>query len=114
MDELIRRGDAVAVFGDVHPLDYNAQACLSQIREIPAVDTWPMPWIDAEKEKPETYVEVLCYYEYFRYGDYNCMVERMDVGSWSEYGWGGDGLLGDKVKVLYWTPLPPVPKEKEG
>ena len=36
MDELIRRGDAVAVFGDVHPLDYNAQSYLSQIKKLPA------------------------------------------------------------------------------
>ena len=42
MDEFIRRRDAVAVFGDVHPLDYNAQAYLSRIKQIPAADVRPV------------------------------------------------------------------------
>jgi len=37
MSDLINREDAIAVFGDVHPLDHNANAYLSKIKALPSV-----------------------------------------------------------------------------
>ena len=38
MTDYIRRKAAIAVFGDAHPLDYNAQAYRHGIETIPAAD----------------------------------------------------------------------------
>lgn len=42
MPDLIERKDALSVFGDIHPLDYSAQAYANQIAKIPAVDAEPV------------------------------------------------------------------------
>ena len=36
MDDLISRQATIDAFGDVHPLDYNAQAYLSKIKDLPS------------------------------------------------------------------------------
>ena len=38
MTEYISREDALAVFGDVHPMDYNANAYIEKIKAIPKAD----------------------------------------------------------------------------
>ena len=62
-------------------------------------------WINASECKPIEYENVLCWYEYFRYGDYNCMYQTYGVGFYADGYWGGD-VKGDKAKVLAWMPLP--------
>lgn len=64
-------------------------------------------WIPIEDKLPEDFEMVLCWYEYFRYGDYNRMEETYGVGFYdSQYKlWGGD-VSGHKVKVLAWMTLP--------
>ena len=37
MSDLISRDAALQCFGDVHPLDYNANAVMSKINKLPAV-----------------------------------------------------------------------------
>ena len=37
MSDLIYRNDAIEVFGDVHPLDYNAMTYINKIKNIPAI-----------------------------------------------------------------------------
>lgn len=37
-------------------------------------------WYDAQTDPPKENDEYLCYYEYFRYGNYNCMYRTMDRG----------------------------------
>ena len=69
-------------------------------------------WISVKERLPEEYKDVLCYYEYFRYGDYNCMFRTIDRGYYGDGRWGGEAGQGHKNKVLAWMPLPDPPKEK--
>lgn len=68
-------------------------------------------WIPVTERLPEEYQDVLCYYEYFRYGEYNCMFRTIDRGYYGDGRWGGEAGQGHKNKVLYWMPLPKGPKE---
>lgn len=68
-------------------------------------------WIPVAERLPEEYTDVLCYYEYFRYGDYNCMFRTIDRGYYGDGRWGGEAGQGCKNKVLAWMPLPEPPTE---
>lgn len=72
-------------------------------------------WIPCSEKLPEDYENVLCWYEYFRYGDYNRMWKDYGIGYYaSEYNaWGGYGIQGQKVMVIAWMPLPAPYKEVE-
>lgn len=58
---------------------------------------------------PDDYTDVLVWFEYFRYGDYNCLYQTYGIGSYSteydswminhETGW-------HKLRVLAWMPMP--------
>ena len=63
-------------------------------------------WIPVTERLPDEYEDVLCYYEYFRYGDYNCMFRTIDRGYYGDGRWGGEAGQGHKNKVLAWMPLP--------
>lgn len=78
-----------------------------QLANAPTIDSFhPMPrWIPVSERFPEEYEYVLCWYEYFRYGDYNCMYKTYGVGFYGDGHWGGD-VTGHKVKVFAWMPLP--------
>lgn len=69
-------------------------------------------WIPVTERLPKEYTDVLCYYEYFRYGDYNCMFRTIDRGYYGNGRWGGEAGQGHKNKVLAWMPLPEPPKEE--
>lgn len=45
MADLIERQDAINVFGDVHPLDYNAQSYLDAIKALPSAQRKKGHWI---------------------------------------------------------------------
>ena len=66
-------------------------------------------WISCKGRLPEAYTDVLVWFEYFRYGDYNRLYQMYGIGnycakydSWMinyETGW-------RKLRVLAWVPLP--------
>ena len=70
-------------------------------------------WISAD-QLPEPFKDVLVWFEYYRYGDYNCMFQTYGLGyalddKWSDFvnhesGW-------HKLKIIAWQPLPEPPKE---
>lgn len=70
-------------------------------------------WIPVEERLPENGEKVLCWYEYFRYGEYNRMYQTYDIGYQFGGSWGGEVARGHRAKVLAWMPLPKPPK-KEG
>lgn len=66
-------------------------------------------WIPCSEQLPEDYVDVLVWFEYFRYGDYNCLYQTWGIGDYSEeYGsWMVNHESGwNKLRVIAWMPLP--------
>lgn len=68
-----------------------------------------MEWISVEDRLPDKYVDVLVWYEYFRYGEYNRMYQTHGIG----YQVNGDWHVlcgGSRIEVFAWMPLPEPPK----
>lgn len=68
-------------------------------------------WISVKDRLPESDDTVLCWYEYYRFGDHNAMYQTYGIGHYFNGMWGGDVANGRKAKVLYWQPMPEPPKE---
>lgn len=117
MNDAISRAAALAVVEKMYKLcegnlsDYHdlLVACFTDL-------TPAQQWISCEERLPEAYVDVLVWFEYYRYGDYNCLYQMHGIGtyikeydSWiinHETGWG-------KLRVFAWMPLP-APAKIEG
>lgn len=67
-------------------------------------------WIDVNDRLPENGENVLCWYEYFRYGEYNRMFKTYGIGYQYNGSWGGEVSNGTKTKVLAWRELPDPPR----
>ena len=74
-----------------------------------------MEWIDVNERLPEEDMTVLCWYEYYRFGNYNGMHQTYGLGYYL-HGlelWGGEVSNGMKCRVIAWQPLPEPPKVGE-
>lgn len=69
-----------------------------------------MEWISVKDRLPNDGEDILCWYEYFRYGNYNCMYQTYGIGYQYNGHWGGEVSKGVKAKVLAWMPLPEPPE----
>lgn len=67
-------------------------------------------WIPVTERLPEDGDVVLCWYEYFRFGEYNRMYRTYGIGYYINGMWGGDVSSGRNTKVLAWMPLPAPPE----
>lgn len=73
-------------------------------------------WIPVEERMPEEGVDVLVWFEYFRYGNYNRLFQTTGIsyayeGEWSGFVNGSSGW--QQLKVIAWQPLPAPYKEGE-
>lgn len=68
-------------------------------------------WISVEDRLPENGQKVLCWYEYFRFGNYNRMYRTYGIGYCFHGNWGGEVAQGQRCKVLAWMPLPEPPED---
>lgn len=81
-----------------------------EVEKIPLSDRW----IPCNERLPEDYTDVLVWFEYYRYGDYNRLYQMHGIGTYSkkydswminhETGW-------RKLRVFAWMPLPAAYQE---
>lgn len=82
----------------------------------PTVKTEPR-WIPCSERLPQSYVDVLVWFEYYRYGSYNRLYQTHGIGTYSENyeSWTINHESGwHKLRVIAWMPLPePYMEEDE-
>lgn len=85
------------------------------IWKAPAADVAPVVhWVLTDEKLPPEGQDVLCWYEYFRFGSYNRMFQTYGIGHQYNGMWGGEVAQGQKARVLAWIPLPETPKMDGG
>ena len=122
MDEYIKRKEAILTVKGYakHAID-KGRKCLDaeddtihmcdEIDRLLAADVIPRPrWIPADEELPPEGIDVLCWYEYFRYGSYNRMYQTVGLGYQFGGDWDREAAQGRLAKVLAWMPLPELPE----
>ena len=74
-------------------------------------------WIDANKQIPDDCITVLIWFEYYRYGDYNCMYQTFGLGytidgKWSPFINGETGWR--DAHIIAWQPIEPYGADMRG
>ena len=94
---------------------WTPQRVKTLLMRIPAADVEPVKrWILCSEGLPNDFEDVLCWYEYFRYGKYNRMFQTFGIGYQYNGSWGGEVSNGRDAKVLAWMPLPERPEMDGG
>lgn len=69
-------------------------------------------WIKTSERLPETDDYVIVFFEYYRYGNFNCMCNQYGIGNYINNSWLINGETGwKKLNVIAWMPIPEFPKE---
>lgn len=86
-------------------------AAVEAVLSVPAADVAPVVhWVLTDEKLPPDGQDVLCWYEYFRFGSYHRMFQTYGIGYQYNGMWGGEVVQGQKARVLAWIPLPAAPK----
>lgn len=101
------------IFGCSQDIVADALAYIEQLEAERDEKSGVGRWIPCDEELPENGEDVLCWYEYYRYGSYNRMVKTYGIGFQFNGLWGGEVAQGKNARPLFWMPLPEPPKEEE-
>lgn len=97
------------------PGTYNSAEIEAMLENLPAADVEQVRrWIPCSEGLPNDFEDVLCWYEYFRFGSFNRMFRKCGVGYQVNGHWGGEVSTGRNAKVLAWMPLPEPPEMDGG
>lgn len=92
-----------------------AAKVLREVSDASTADVAPVVhWVLTDEKLPPEWQDVLCWYEYFRYGALNRMCQTYGIGFQFNGNWGGEVANGRSAKVLAWMPLPEPPKMDGG
>ena len=92
-----------------------AAKVLREVSDASTADVAPVVhWVLTDEKLPPEWQDVLCWYEYFRYGALNRMCQTYGIGFQFNGNWGGEVSNGRSAKVLAWMPLPEPPKMDGG
>ncbi len=70
-------------------------------------------WISVKDRLPETWDNVLCWYEYIEYDDYEEIYHTYGIGFYAKGRWRGEITNKLGCRVIAWMPLPEPPIVKE-
>lgn len=79
-----------------------------------AVDT--AKWVSPDEKQPNDGEDVLVWFEYYRYGEYNCLYQTHGIGTYFENfkSWLINGETGWRdLRVIAWMPLPEKPESED-
>lgn len=73
-------------------------------------------WVSVKDRLPEEGDDVLVWFEYYRYGEYNCLYQTHGIGTYFENfkSWLINGETGWRdLRVIAWMPLPEPPESED-
>lgn len=102
MTDYISRQAAIEA---AYPFDDNERRLVDALEELPSAQRW----IPCSEKLPEEYVDVLVWFEYYRFGEYNRMYSTYGIGTYdAEYDkwWINHESGWRDLHVFAWMPMP--------